>query len=204
MRVVVRRYSLLRGLVSGEYLHFAFLKWVNISAICLSTGWLGHEKVVKVLIENRADVNLKALAGVTPLHLAVNKGIIFDWIIYWTLFRSLFELNHPEKYERVTEQSAEQRETHVTLVDHLSKYMGFCFASIGTLFRISIIRAWARCLNLILTSSILRSPGHEKVVKILIENQADVNAMGKDRETPLHIAVGNGNISNTQIYRSNP
>lgn len=35
---------------------------------------LGHEQVVKVLIENRADVNLAALAGITPLHLAVNKG----------------------------------------------------------------------------------------------------------------------------------
>lgn len=50
----------------------------------------------------------------------------------------------------------------------------------------------------------IRSQGHEKVVKILIENQAEVNAMGKDRETPLHIAVGNGNSSNSQIYRSKP
>lgn len=32
------------------------------------------------------------------------------------------------------------------------------------------------------------------MVRLLIENQAEVNAIGKDRETPLHIAVGNGNF----------
>lgn len=34
--------------------------------------------------------------------------------------------------------------------------------------------------------------GYERVVQILVGNRADVNAQGKDKETPLHMAVGNG------------
>lgn len=34
--------------------------------------------------------------------------------------------------------------------------------------------------------------GQERIVQILLENGADANAPGKDGETPLHIAIGNG------------
>lgn len=34
--------------------------------------------------------------------------------------------------------------------------------------------------------------GHENVVKILVENGANANAVGKDGESPLHVAVTNG------------
>lgn len=41
---------------------------------------------------------------------------------------------------------------------------------------------------------------HEKIVDLLLQNGANINAQNKNRLTPLHLAVKNGNIETR--YRS--
>lgn len=41
--------------------------------------------------------------------------------------------------------------------------------------------------------------GHTEIVKILIENGADVNSIDRRSETPLHCAAFNGNLKNTLL-----
>mgnify|MGYP003319189623 CR=1 FL=1 len=42
--------------------------------------------------------------------------------------------------------------------------------------------------------------GHVDVAKVLIQNGADVNAVDKDKETPLHLAAVNGYVDLSLIH----
>lgn len=46
----------------------------QIEMILFFLNWLGYEKVAKLLIHNRADVNAKGLYESAPLHLSAQKG----------------------------------------------------------------------------------------------------------------------------------
>lgn len=47
--------------------------------------------------------------------------------------------------------------------------------------------------------------GHESVTKLLIDNQADVNAIGERELTPLHLTVVDGKfLTNTLTFECMP
>lgn len=68
------RTSLHRAILNGNF--DAFMKYMWLWNFILSiVASLGYDKVVRVLVENKADINIEENEGQTPLHLCVLKGI---------------------------------------------------------------------------------------------------------------------------------
>jgi ankyrin repeat protein len=180
-----------------------------------------HLDIVKLLIENGADVNIEDSNGNNPLrshycHFDVNldivkifiengldinnyKNITGDQKHIDTVIQSLIKNNPNNKYE---------------IIKKLNETTAFEFARYGyfddvknLIIKNDIVdinrkdERWRKNQNTLLHNASYF--GHLDIVKLLIENGANVNIKNIDGETPLHTACWNGHLDTVKFLIEN-
>lgn len=135
----------------------------------------GHVELVKFLLENKADVNAKNYQHTRPLHLAASIGHlqIVEELIRHGAYVNLRELNGN------TPLICAVRGNHITVVKQLVKHGAFVDVG-NTKNNFTPLRVAIHLEN-------------TKMIEILLQNNADVNAKYNKDLTPLLLAVRGGN-----------
>lgn len=133
---------------------------------------IGHEKVVKTLIEHGAIVDSKGAFGRTPLYLAITYG------------------NFSDNWRLITVNWKKKNSTQLQL---------FLIEIVG---KIQLLKVVNDLKPEIITGITLIVSGYEKVVKRLLEKTSNVNTETDDEDTPLCFAASGGNFRNVgHLYR---
>ena len=171
-------FSLVEKLILGEGLmRRPYLERVDsqgMTALMWAT-WCGHEAVVRLLLENGADIELnKTMSGETALAIAASSG-------HEAVMQLLLELganpNAENKLGETTLMKAVQlepeegRETTIRLLlDH------------GADINAKNVNGETAFMDAV-------RQGHQDIVQLLLENGADINAKNNDGETALTIVA---------------
>jgi len=145
----------------------------------------GHAEVVKVLLDNKADVNVSRTDGVTPLWIAAQEGHLE---VVKLLLHNKADVNANRHTDGVTPLLMPAQEGHTDVVKLLLDNKADVNASqhngVTPLYT-------AACA------------GHTDVVKLLLDNKADVNASKRCGATPLYIAACKGHIEVVKLLLAN-
>ena len=139
---------------------------------------MGHTEVMKALLENKANVNVRRPAdGITPLHIAALVG---RTEVVKLLLEHNADVNVRCIDKGATPLYIAAQEGHTEMAKLLldnNADVNLCKHTDGTT-----------------PLYIAAQKGHIEVVKLLLDNNADVNASRRtDGATPLHTAAENGN-----------
>ncbi|EQB52672.1 hypothetical protein CGLO_07683 [Colletotrichum gloeosporioides Cg-14] len=135
----------------------------------------GHTKIVKLLIANGADVNLKDPFDRTALHMAASGG-------YVEIVQLLLDAN--------AEVNAMTTEYETSL--------GWTCSS-GHLKVVRLLLDWGAVMNppggmSVNVLQLACSYGHVEIVRLLLNKGADVHGLGENSESPLESAASYGDV----------
>jgi hypothetical protein len=134
----------------------------------------GHEAVVKLLLETKADVNVQDNDGGTALYLAARHG---HEAVVKLLLEAKADVNVQDNYVGVTALHRAALNGHEAVVKLLLEAK--TDVNVRNDYGMTALYLAAR-------------HGHEAVVKLLLEAKADVNMQDIDGVTALHLAASNG------------
>ena len=147
------------------------------------TALSGHVDVVKVLIQNDADVNAVDKDKWTPLHYAATKHVDVAKV----LIQNGADVNAVDKTKWTTLHSAASN-GHLDLAKVLIQNG----ADVNAADKYNLTPLHESAFN-----------GHVDVSKLLIRNGADVNAVDEDKSTPLHKAALRGQVEFAKVLIQN-
>jgi len=147
----------------------------------------GHAKVVKVLLDNRANVNMsRPTDSVTPLFIAAQSGHVE---VVKLLLNNKADVNASRHTDGCTPAFIAAQEGHVEVVKLLLDNKAYVNA---------------RCTDDYTALLIAAQNGHGEVVKLLLDNKADVNvSIPSDGATSLHIAAQKGHVEVAKLLLDN-
>jgi len=139
----------------------------------------GQSNIVETLINHKADLNLKGAGGKSPLHLAVQQGFI---PIAETLLKAGANPNIAasggETPLCIAVANGNVEAVKLLLTYH-SDFGVHCYGD--TLFHV-----WAR------------GSGNIEIAELLLANGCDVNARGREGQTPMHALIETASLSPNQ------
>jgi len=142
----------------------------------------GHTEVVKVLIDNKAEVNVsRPTDGVTPLYISAQEG---HTEVVKLLLDNNADVNANPTYNGPTPLCIAARSGHTEVEKLLLDNNSDMKAS----------RTDTGSMPLYVAAQV----GHTEIVKLLVDNNADVNASRHTGATPLYVAAQEGH---TQVVK---
>lgn len=152
-----------------------------------------NEDVVRILIENGADVLAKDASGQTPLHSSAKRGNGYRDLTELLIFEH--KRTHPNDTERFLEIKTNNGDTPLILAARSSRTVSQLLLSHG-----ANVNAANHSKETPLHTSMQRHCAGAVVqtVDLLLQNGADVNAITIRGETVLHVAVRHHSIVATR------
>ncbi|XP_070579675.1 transient receptor potential cation channel subfamily A member 1-like [Ptychodera flava] len=145
----------------------------------------GSAKILRLLLELKADVNWKDSEEQLPLHVAAHNGCL-------ECVRLLVEATptriNEDDIDGNTPLLLAAEKGHDKVVQHLLK-VGADISSKDENRRTSLALA--------------AKEGRTDTVKVLLKNHAEIDAVDKNRNTPLHLSAGKGHVEVTRLLLDN-
>ena len=146
----------------------------------------GHTEVVKVLLDNKADVNVsRPTDGITPLIVAANRG---HTEIVKLLLANNANVNVSRHTDGVTPLYSAAYNGHTEVV----KLLLANNADVNVSDTDGVTPLYIAACN-----------GHTEVVILLLDNNADLNASTHTGATPLYIAAQKGHTEMVKLLLAN-
>jgi len=186
---------------------------------------LGHTEVVKALLDNNANVNVRrTTGGTTPLYIAAYNG---HTEVARLLIDNSADVNASTHTDGATplHTAAQNGNTEVVklLLDHSADVNASCADDGATPLYIAAYNGHTEVVKLLLENKadvsvrrtdtgstplyVAAQKGHTEILKLLLDNNADVNASRHtDGATALHIAAQNGHADVVRlllVHKSN-
>ena len=146
----------------------------------------GHAEVVKVLLDNKAHVNVnRPTDSVTPLYVAAQEG---HTEVVKLLLANKADVNASRHTDGVTPLSTAAENGHTEVV----KVLLGNNADVNIRHTDSATPLYIGAFN-----------GHTKVIKLFLANKADVNASKDNGVTPLYVAAQEGHTEVVTLLLAN-